>query len=488
MRRLIAALSAAALAATTATIVVGSGTAATAADEPAFTLQTKDRVVVWKRRGSDDVAVDLGLYLEGGSSDFEVRSHRPDWDEKIVTTWTAGDLGGTFPQGTQRSFRRLHRFLVIDYRRLDGTLVHRSSVSPCLNQWQSQRTSPDAEPRNKYPYGCPWADFTVGSVQGVQAGWATRLPSWKRLGVTRGRYDVTVRVAKKWADALGMTAADAVTTRLVVRRRTADDGHDHTHRALRPTAQRRQPSAEATVVPRPAATEPTTPSAGAVAGPRPDLQSLPAFDIGLNRKRTVLRFSANVWNAGDSPLVVDGFRRDGEDVMDAYQYYFDTDGNQVGYDLVGEMKYHRANHQHWHFQDFARYRLLAADGSQVARSRKVSFCLANTDAVDYTVPGADWHPENTDLSTACGEDDSLSVREVLSAGSGDTYSQYRAGQAFRIKDLPKGRYWISVEANPRNVLVEHDTANNDSRRRVWIGGKPGGERRIRVPQVGIIEE
>ena len=503
MRRPLAALWAAALAATTATAlgVLGAPAATSAgtspgasvrasagalAEEAPFTIAARDKVVAYRFRGSPTVSVDLGLRLVGGASDFEVRSHRPDWSQEILTTWRAGAAEGTLPQGTQQSFRRLGRFLTVDYRTLDGELAHRHAVSPCLNQWESQRVRPDAEPRNLYPYYCPWNPYTVGSVQGVQAGWSTGLPSHKRLDLARGRYDVTVRPARAWARSLGMTAADGASVRLVVKRWTEEDGHDHEHRAMRQTAQPRQvPRAP---VARAAASEPATASAGALAGPRPDLRSLPAFDIGLNRQGTILRFAANVWNAGDSPLVVDGFRRDGEDVMDAYQYYFDSDGNQVGYDLVGEMRYHAANHQHWHFQDFARYRLLTPDKRHVAKSRKVSFCLANTDAVDYTVEGAEWRPDNTDLNTACGESDSLSVREVLSAGSGDTYHQYRAGQAFRIKDLPTGWYLIAVEANPRNVLVEHDTTDNDSYRRVWIGGEPGGKRRIRVPQVGIIDE
>jgi hypothetical protein len=83
----------------------------------------------------------------------------------------------------------------------------------------------------------------------------------------------------------------------------------------------------------------------------------------------------------------------------------------------------RDGHRHWHFTDFARYRLLNADKSAVVRSSKEAFCLANTDVIDYTVRGANWRPENTDLRTACGELSSLAVREVLDVGSGDTYFQ-----------------------------------------------------------------
>ena len=86
--------------------------------------------------------------------------------------------------------------------------------------------------------------------------------------------------------------------------------------------------------------------------------------------------------------MVDGFRNeDDPDHMDAYQYFYDADGNETGHMPVGEMHWHAQNHQHWHFEDFARYRLLNADQTKAVRSTKQSFCLANTDAVDYTVEG-----------------------------------------------------------------------------------------------------
>ncbi len=210
------------------------------------------------------------------------------------------------------------------------------------------------------------------------------------------------------------------------------------------------------------------------------------MEISPNGKR--LRFSATVWNAGNGPMVVDGFRRGTSDVMDAYQYFIDSDGNQTGYQKVGTMIWHKAkSHNHWHFQDFARYTLLKADGTEAVRSRKESFCLANTDAVDYTVPGADWKPENTDLHTSCGDRSTLSLREVLASGSGDTYAQFRAGQAFRIDNLPNGIYYVAVEGNPNRNLVESDTTNNVALRKIKLSGKPA-KRRLTVFPVGVVDD
>ena len=126
-----------------------------------------------------------------------------------------------------------------------------------------------------------------------------------------------------------------------------------------------------------------------------------------------LNFAATVWNAGDSPLVVDGFREKGKPVMDAYQYFYDAARQP------GRLRPGRAHgvgpaptHHHWHFEDFARYQLLGRRRStNVQRSPQGGFCLADTDAIDFTVPGALWHPYNTDLATACGDFSALAVSE-----------------------------------------------------------------------------
>ncbi|WP_257139248.1 lysyl oxidase family protein, partial [Streptomyces sp. wa1002] len=227
--------------------------------------------------------------------------------------------------------------------------------------------------------------------------------------------------------------------------------------------------------------------------PKPDLRSLPAYGITVSDGyeevpgKDYLAFSANVWNAGPAKLVVDGFRSPGKELMDAYQYFYDADGKQVGYTPTGTMEWDpRPGHEHWHFTDFASYRLLKADQKESVRSGKEAFCLANTDAVDYTVKNANWHPDNTDLSTACGQENSISVREVLDVGSGDTYTQDLPGQSFDITDLPNGTYYIQVLANPENRLKETNHKNNSALRKVVLGGKKGA-RTVKVPAHHLVD-
>ncbi|KRF15403.1 hypothetical protein ASG90_11920 [Nocardioides sp. Soil797] len=410
-----------------------------------------------KKAGFDPM---FRVVADGAS--FEIRSKRSGYGKPLVTTVRHGDQEVTLPAGSIEKFGALPRFIRLDYSKR-GEKVATTYQAACLNGWTTERIRPDAPLRSPYPQDCTASRITLGTVMGVQEGYATQLESWSTAKLKPGRYQVTAQIRGKYRSLFGITDdAGSSTFKLRVVNGDPETGEDVEHHSRTAT-----PSLRA------AAREPSRRAAGEPAGPMPDLRSIPAFGLRLNASTKFLQFSGTVWNAGNSPLVVDGFRRPKEDVMDAYQYFLDADGNQVGYQQVGTMEWdNKDTHQHWHFRDFARYRLLDADKKAIVRSRKEAFCLANTDAIDYTVDGADWQPEATDLHTACGDKDSLSIREVLASGSGDTYAQFRAGQSFKISDLPNGIYYISVEANPVNRLVESDTSNNIAYRKIKISGKP----------------
>ncbi|WP_395657734.1 lysyl oxidase family protein [Nocardioides sp.] len=444
---------------------------------PAFTLWAPQQVTAYSY-GGNRTWTDLGLRVIAEGAPVELWSTRASYDDPIETVWRSPDGDVPLPSGSMSTFSGLDKFVKITVDPKKKGEKTFSLVRPgCLNSY-SERVRPDAPARSPYPVGCWYNPYSLGSVQGIQTGWATPVVGQDRpLRIGPGRYTVTASIRPSYAAVFGLSAEQATrTTQLTVVDQGDGEGRPTGTPSGRPTA-------------KPAAHRPTgAPGRADEAGPEPDLRSLPAWGISLSRNGKYLQFSATVWNAGDSPLVVDGFRREGEDVMDAYQYFFDADGNQTGYQPVGEMEWDaRSSHQHWHFEDFARYSLLDADQSEVARSKKEAFCLANTDSVDTTVPAADWRPENTDLSTSCGDYSSLSVREVLVSGWGDTYTQYRAGQSFPVADLPNGTYYVAVKANPEDRLVEETTDNNLSLRKIRLGGTPA-HRTVKVPQVGIITE
>jgi hypothetical protein len=445
--------------------------------DPVLSLRLPARTVAYTYGSGDrNAEVPLDGGLRAGAEPVELWSTRASYDEPIRTVWRTPEGDVELPAGSMASFDGLEKFLKLTITNLRTGETKRRWKDICLNSYETHRSRPDAPASTPYPYDCPYNPYTLGSVQGIQQGWTSNLLGWNSpLRMKKGRYDVTVSIRPAFVEFFGLEPAAATdTTRVIVKK---GDGEDVEGRA----APEPQPRSSAP-------TGPTTSDARAVEGPVPNLRSLPAFGIGISPNGKNLTFAANVWNAGDSPLVVDGFRVEGEDEMDAYQYFFDAEGNQTGYQPVGHFHWDpKPSHQHWHFKDFASYTLLRADQTLVARSKKEAFCLANTDFVDATVPSAEWRIRNDDLSTACGEENSQSIREVLSAGWGDTYSQVRAGQSFRLEGLPNGVYYIAVNANPNGNLVESSTEDNRSLRKIILRGKPDA-RKVVVPTIGIIDE
>ena len=463
----------------TALVTQATGQPAMGDDPPLLSLSTPKRVIAYSYRGEGG-KIQTDLYttatLRTGTEPFEIRASRTSYADPLSIVWkrTGGDV--SLPSWVMPRFGGLAKFFVLTVKDGLGDTVATRRLAACPNGF-AQRVVPDAVARNHYPMGCPINPFTLGSVMGIEQGWASGVDIYptRPLRLKGGKYVLEVRIAPRYQTLFELPADTSLSTSKLVVKQEDLSGPEpeppHGHRAHQPAAQ-----------------EPTGPAEAPPAGPRPDLRSLPAWGMRISPNGNRMQFSATVWNGGTSPLVVDGFRRGHQKVMDAYQYFFDTDLNQVGYEQIGEMEWDpRHGHHHWHFRDFARYRLLTSDLQLARRSKKEAFCLANTDAVDYTIPEANWKPEGSDLETACGDLSSQSVREELSVGSGDTYSQIRAGQSFNLEGLPNGTYYIQVQANPWHRLRELDLANNDSLREVVIGGVDGA-RTVEFFPVDLVDD
>ncbi|MEO3977984.1 lysyl oxidase family protein [Streptomyces sp. CAU 1734] len=504
------------------------------------------------------VWLDLGTYVTSQGSPFEFKVTRKSYKDPIVAQQIIRSgtktTVKTLPKGLVKDFQGLPGFIDVSITDAAGKTVVTQSETFCPNN-ASGRVSPTAPAKSKFPESCPTNPFTLGSVWGVENGWASNTYSGhydRTVDLAPGKYTAKISVAKKYRDLFGIANKPQTVKVNVIERKPDPEGpgggvgrsskaagaHDHhaSHGKLQPPATLGQatsgtaPTYNVGHGPNPPAppalpwalktaarttfnlgdkpgqtdgsrrapaqkpnAKPPTGKAKVPNVPKPDLRSLPAFGIQIvdgkqydAPGKDFVAFSANVWNAGPARLVVDGFRKPGAELMNAYQYFYDAKGKQVGYTPSGTMEWDpRPGHVHWHFTDFASYRLLKADQKEAVRSGKEAFCLANTDAVDYTVKGANWHPFNTDLSTACGWETSISVREVLDVGSGDTYTQDLPDQSFDITDLPNGTYWIQVLANPEKRLKETSTSNNSALRKIVLGGKPGA-RTVTVPAHGLV--
>lgn len=427
-----------------------------------------------KRRPNKAGWFDPAVYVYATDGPFELRISREDYSEpvKLIRMLPGGgsqELSSDLLQGMWG----LKDFVKLHVRNAEGKVVKQRSIDFCPNSWDQQRINDSGPAHQTYPYFCSGGPFTKGMVWGIDQGWGTSILEYggMRLRAPDGRYTVTASIANRFVDALGIPdelASAVMTMRLKTTRRGGGGCHHCGH--MRKPRARMQQSAEVPVIENP---DPAM---------LPDLAALPAFGMGVsNRKKQFLRFGANVWVGGASGLHVEGFRRLSEDLMDAYQYFYEGE-EIVGKAPVGSFEYDkRRGHTHWHFRQFAAYRLVSADGGKVVRSKKQAFCLAPTDPLDLTLDGADWRPDELGFGGSnCGGESSLWVKEILPLGWGDTYHQSRPGQSFNITNLPNGTYFIEVEANPGGFLHDADPNNNVERRRVIIKTK-AGKRYVTVP-------
>jgi hypothetical protein len=488
-------LCALALAATMGAAVAAPAESATRpkATHPPLALQAASKRLTLDQFGHR-VYLNLGVYLVAGDGPFLVYAHRsPDYVGPLTAQMSiAGGPMTDLPDGILKNFRGLTDFVHIVVKDADGKTVYHKTNTFCPS-YGAQRVRPDAPDTSPYPQGCPYNPFTLGGVYGIERGFG--VPATGQFGrpvkLERGHYTATVNITQPWRDLIGVSGGDArvsVNIRVVKGQDCYFPGGPSPVPARGCKLHHHASESVGTIALQPAASRPARSNTKADPDPStlPDLQTLPAFGIRLT-KHGFLDFAATEWDAGPAPMVIDGFRNPTAPlIMGSYQYFYNPDGTPAGHKRIGKMEWDpRPGHEHWHFEDFARYSLLDSSQSQVVLSHKEGFCLANTDAVDFTVPGADWNPYNTDLATSCGDLSSLAVREVLLTGSGDTYYQSLPGQSFKVSDLPNGVYYVKIEVNPNGNMWETDKANNVSLRKVRLMGSGDG-RTVKVFPVGDI--
>jgi hypothetical protein len=434
-------------------------------------------------RVRERVGLDVGTWIAATGGDFELRVARADYDTPVdivqVDSLTHAVLRD-LPDDVLNGWSGLADFIEVSFTDAFGQEVAAKSFTFCPNRysWERQRVDDSGPDVPRYPSFCSsFSPFTKGMVWGIDAGWAgTALGGEFRTPRIRlpraGEFTVTVRIAERYRDLLEISDADGIVSFPVTVKNVRRS------RGFPIPAGRTAAQAQTATVPDVTDPDPST---------LPDLVALPLWNLTTMSRRSgdFLAFAATPWNAGPAPLVVEGFRRPGEEVMDAYQYFRDEDGNVVGRAPVGDMRFHPAPaHNHWHFLQFAQFTLHDVTDMEVVHSRKQAYCLAPTDPIDLTVERANWGFAE-DLSTACGDRSALWVREVLQTGWGDTYFQFMPGQSFNITDVPNGWYYARIQVNPLGALYETDMTNNVETRLLHLGGRPGARRVIVTPWHGI---
>lgn len=474
---------------------IASATAAAPAGEPARVSFPSVRLFVSEREIEQVRAPEGFLVLEqvpsfiaavGGR--FEVHLRRSP-DGRITAQQVTRDgngevadrrrLDGRIVTDMTQGFDRFFRATV---KNEAGETVHRSTIPFCPLTAERGRLDDTGPQLPSFAPYCLASELTVGMAWGVDAGWAGRAPDSLLIDadLPDGRYLVRLAITPRFRKLFAIPRTDA-RARFTVELTTGEivDGVVDSERS---------PVPEIGDIHGPAGRTDAVAEVAPDASGLPDLIALPPFNVtiagpdsGAPDGTDAVIFGADVWNGGDGPLVVEGFRRQGQPVMDAYQYFYE-DGAVVRRARVGELEFDpQPGHRHWHFRDFARYRIIDDAGNEVATSGKEAFCLAPTDPVDLTLPNASSWPHASGLTTSCGFQGAIWIREILDVGWGDTYYQSVPGQWIDISGVPNGDYLLEVATNQDGRLSELRSDNNVATTPITLGGEPGARTVEEVP-------
>ncbi len=428
------------------------------------------------------VGFDPGVWLAALGSPLEFDVQRAGYTKPITLTQIihppyGGVIRRPLPSALLDNWTGLARFATLTVRNSAGQVVVSKHEAFCPNSFDPARVNPASPPSSPYPAQCGFNPFTVSQVWGVQKGWAAEPVQFVSAKLPLGVYKATVTINSEYTRLFNIAASDATATVKVTvvkpPKCCPQPG------CCSPGA--RQPSHRAGQGQRPPAVRTLkNPPTAAL----PDLVALPAWNVTVRHQKPgnldLLAFSASVWIGGNSQLDVEGFRSNGSPIMKAYQYFW-RNGHLIGRARAGTMGFDsKKGHNHWHFEQFARYTLLNSHKSLVVRSHKVGFCIAPVDPINLLIPHAVWKTAFTGFFGQCGSPTAMWVTEQLPIGWDDTYQQSIAGQAFDITNVPNGTYYIEITANPEKVLYETTTSNDVSFRKIILGGTPG-HRTVKVP-------
>jgi hypothetical protein len=431
-------------------------------------------------RFGGEVFVDPGIWVASLHATFRLNVQRASYSKPVTATQVITTPWGTtrrqrLPRWSLDQWNGLRHFVRLTVRNHAGTVVASSKQTFCPDSFDPERTGPASTTRSRFPQQCgQFSDpFPLSQVWGIARGWAVdpAEDGGTFFKLALGTYQVTETVSPAYRRLFHISARNAKASVTM-----------HVVKGTDCCAASGRPHAPAAGAPLPSLPHVRT-LAHAPKAALPDLVALPSWGLSTtNTKKgtSYLDFGATVWVGGRSRLDVEGFRKPGSPTMRAYQYFW-KGGHIVGRIRAGTMGFDSENgHDHWHFQQFARYQLLNARKKVAVRSRKVGFCIAPTDAVDLLLPHATWQPSFIGFGGQCGSQTALWVREEMPLGWGDTYIQSLAGQSFNLTGLPNGTYYVEIIANPEHVLHEVTRSNDISLRKVIISGTPGS-RHVRVP-------
>jgi len=188
---------------------------------------------------------------------------------------------------------------------------------------------------------------------------------------------------------------------------------------------------------------------------QPNLRAFPASNLSVVDDAVTgspqLRFAVTSWNSGLGPLEVRAGAVVSSTEQEVWQRVYDVQGGYTER-RAGVFHYHEV-HNHFHFDDFAVYRLAPVGAPEAGTSSKTTFCIMDTTKVDARLSGA---PRKA-VYTTCNP-----IVQGMSVGWGDTYGAHLPGQSIDLTGFADGLYELTITVDPLDLLTETSDSDNSA--------------------------
>jgi hypothetical protein len=190
------------------------------------------------------------------------------------------------------------------------------------------------------------------------------------------------------------------------------------------------------------------------------LSPLTSFAAGVSDDgdRSV-RFTASIGNVGEGPFIVHAVRVDERGSWRVSQRFRERRGPTSERVTGGDLVFGGHGHDHWHVEIGASYWLTRPGETAVLRRySKVGYCFFDQARLVRRPPDAPIAP--TFGKGACDGEDTLELEMGLSPGFADPYHWTLPDQRLVVNGLPDGVYRLWADADPDDLFLESDEANN----------------------------
>src|SRR5690349_15189855 len=210
MHRLRTALAASALA---AVCLVPAGAASAAARPPQLRLFAATSTVKIEKFGRGGVQIAVGAYLGASGGDFRLDVQRAGYRSPITVTQVIGSQRRALPASVAHGWDGISGLVTYTVSSASRGVIATRTMNVCPNDWNRQRFDGSGPLSPRFPQFCGTNLFTLGSVWGIDRGWAIGLDgSAPTVRLPLGTYTVKVALSPRYAELFGVPPADAATT------------------------------------------------------------------------------------------------------------------------------------------------------------------------------------------------------------------------------------------------------------------------------------